>query len=1238
HPAVVENREALIRLVPEVFPGREPGASGPAGDPTVLREAVSNLIMGAAKEHPILIALDDLQWADRETLETVAFLTRALDVARRRSRPNPDIVLLCAARRGGSSETVFEAFHWPGEEKGSPVLHGLAPLTVDEVAELVESIFGEATVPRSFVERLHGASSGNPLFIEELLKSFALQGRLRWTGRQWDFPQDGPDDLPEALDAVFEDVLKPGEGSDVEVLEALAVWEGPAHPSELKALLSEMSAADRADSLRRLQRRGFVERSGARGRWTWRIPQGLLRTFIRNRLTPERKRELHRLAGNHLESTDPRDRSTLEARARHLLAGEMADPGISRAIEAALTLGRVFQFERGLSLLEGALRLTDPEDHSRRTEIHLEMANLNVRAGDIARTLANLREVEAHAKNLGHEAGESLAKALVNAGEMLRNLGRLEEAKETLIRAEDMAKRHDSPLCLGKAKLNRASVLENEGRWEEAKALSDATLSEIPELSGTDIEAFEHLDRANRLTMAGDREGALARVDRAEKILEVLPHKKGLPAVHRFRGAAELQGGRLSRARVHLDEALRSAREIGNRKAEILTLEVLVHTLVQLAKYGEAQEAVQRGLDLARMLGDGVGEHRLLTQMGPLHLVRGEFEEGRELLQGVVRFWMERKLPYFAAISEGALAQIEVAQGRLPEAAPRIRRILAAARTTGDPSLRSRGLLLLAEYHLARGKPALVVKVADRTLGRRIEAKKSPGFPSFRSIRALALQRLGQEEEASREGQRASSAASGENRHMAMEVALRLAVLARERGDGAEAAKQLESLLARSRDPGSRRLEMQVLAELGETLRGQGENEEAESVLRRALAMNRAMPAKLEGASIRLGLACLLLDRGKEGEAHTLRCEAQSLAEEANCPPLLRGAAEFAQQPARQSGEFHEEPAQGTPSAGVALKALLDLFRSFHEGSPLPTLMESVVDSAISLSGASRGFLLMKNEEGLESVVSRNLEAGREKDAEFSRTVAREVFSTGRLILSEDAGADPSFSGARSIRDLRIRSVLCVALRAEGERIGALYVDDPGQVGIFGPGDGEVVQGLADLTGLLIQQARMRSRLEESEAILRERTMNLEEQVQTQVLVLEEVREQLHAKDRQLEGRDVYGELEGRSEAMRAVFDVLDRVTASSLPVVIEGETGTGKELVARAIHGHGPRAKGPYVAVNCAALPEALLESELFGHVKGAFTGADRDRKGLFQIANGGTLLLDEIGDMPLPLQAKLL
>jgi two-component system NtrC family response regulator len=125
---------------------------------------------------------------------------------------------------------------------------------------------------------------------------------------------------------------------------------------------------------------------------------------------------------------------------------------------------------------------------------------------------------------------------------------------------------------------------------------------------------------------------------------------------------------------------------------------------------------------------------------------------------------------------------------------------------------------------------------------------------------------------------------------------------------------------------------------------------------------------------------------------------------------------------------------------------------------------------------------------------------------------------------------------------------------------------------------------------------------------------------------------------RQASKEEAFATLVGDSEAMRRVREMGARVAQSRVPVLVLGESGTGKEVLARAIHRASPRAEKPFVAVNCAALPESLIESELFGHQKGAFTGATADRPGRFELAEGGTLFLDEVGDIPLPLQVKLL
>ena len=131
---------------------------------------------------------------------------------------------------------------------------------------------------------------------------------------------------------------------------------------------------------------------------------------------------------------------------------------------------------------------------------------------------------------------------------------------------------------------------------------------------------------------------------------------------------------------------------------------------------------------------------------------------------------------------------------------------------------------------------------------------------------------------------------------------------------------------------------------------------------------------------------------------------------------------------------------------------------------------------------------------------------------------------------------------------------------------------------------------------------------------------------------------QLEVARRRLRESGVLGALVGSSRSMREIFALIEQIAPSSVPVLITGESGTGKELVARTLHDLSPRKSRPFVAVNCAAIPETLIESEIFGHEKGAFTGAAERRAGCFELASGGTLLLDEVGEMPIGTQAKLL
>ncbi len=332
------------------------------------------------------------------------------------------------------------------------------------------------------------------------------------------------------------------------------------------------------------------------------------------------------------------------------------------------------------------------------------------------------------------------------------------------------------------------------------------------------------------------------------------------------------------------------------------------------------------------------------------------------------------------------------------------------------------------------------------------------------------------------------------------------------------------------------------------------------------------------------------------------------------------------------------------------LHALVRINRALNAEPALEPLLTKIVDAAVELTRAERGFVILENPSGpgagggarpaLRYEVARNFagEPVAMPPAKFLSRIAEPVWRSSRPLLVVDAAEDERFREALSIEEMRLRSVMAVALPVGGAPAGVLAVDHRLRAGAFSDDDLDLLDALAQQAGIAIANARRLEEVRRQNEEIERLNRALSRRVEDQERELVEVRGQLGPGAAGRSARHPYRGIVGRSPAMREVFRALDRLVAVDLPVLLEGESGTGKELIARAIHEHGSRRRGPFVAESCAALPDHLLASELFGHTRGAFTGADRARKGLFELADGGTLFLDEVGEMSADLQKKLL
>ena len=279
-----------------------------------------------------------------------------------------------------------------------------------------------------------------------------------------------------------------------------------------------------------------------------------------------------------------------------------------------------------------------------------------------------------------------------------------------------------------------------------------------------------------------------------------------------------------------------------------------------------------------------------------------------------------------------------------------------------------------------------------------------------------------------------------------------------------------------------------------------------------------------------------------------------------------------------------------------------------RENSP-EQLFKKLLKSVVEITGAEKGFVIVMQDGNRHLAASHNVGKETLDLSRISDTIVDQVLESRRPVIVSDAMSDNKFGRSRSVVDLKLSSVMCVPLLYRNDLLGVLYLGNDAVTGLFTEGDLAQLQIWATQASLIVHTALLLNELKVS-------NRNLREQLR----------------------RAGQGAMIGSCAPMKEVYRVVRRVAPTDLSALILGETGTGKELVAQELHRNSTRAGKPFVSINCGAIPENLLESELFGHKKGSFTGAVTDKIGKFEAADGGTLFLDEIGEMPMNLQVKLL
>ncbi|PYQ11299.1 MAG: hypothetical protein DMH00_08635 [Acidobacteria bacterium] len=722
-----------------------------------------------------------------------------------------------------------------------------------------------------------------------------------------------------------------------------------------------------------------------------------------------------------------------------------------------------------------------------------------------------------------------------------------------------------------------------------------------------------HLDLAVRSARA-----ALA-------ILDPLGDHLGIGRAKNFIGTAYARMGQLDEAVPYFTQALEHLEAAGDLWQVVNVRTNLGSVHISLNRPEEALQLYRQALETWRQLGDKRGVAMTLANIGLALKEVGRLDDAIASAEESVMLFRQTPDRTSLAVTLCALAEIETVRDRYDRAASSAEESLRLRREIGEtPTLpHSLDLLGSARRHLGDLPAALEAHQEGLRIAREEKNDLQEGFL------LMALARDAQEEGRLQDATLAAEKALVLARRLrnrkvqsgALEVLTAVALANGHLREAASKARDLDSL---TKNSGSGEDRLRTLLVQGKCRLAEGVLDEAQRLLEQALDQARNLSRKDREAEVRTALAesAEKLGRRERAAAHLKDAAEQyrEIASRIEDSSLRRhylssGARKEIQERFEKLLPGDAQPEALPPARIPPVKMLTTMYeitQIINTIRDLTELLNRVLDLAIQIMAAERGLIFLR-EEGtgeLKVRVARNLEHETIRDAgEYSQRILKEA-AEGRAIVTLDAGTDRRFESFESVSLYNIRSLVCAPLRIRDRILGTVYLDSRSPAALFGEEDLEFLEAFANQAAIAIENAQLYEALRQ---------------------------ENLYLK-KTVDSRYGFQNIIGNSTALRTALDRLEKIADSALPVVIQGESGTGKELVARAIHFNSPRRTKRFFTENVAALPESLLESELFGHVRGAFTGADQDKAGLFELADGGTLFLDEVGEMSLALQSKLL
>jgi Nif-specific regulatory protein len=1139
-------------------------------------------------EHSLVLLVDDFEVFDPTSLEFLRYLAFSLSTERL-------MVLVAGLKEKRFLDLIAEL-----EQRPYCTHIPLPPMEPLEAEALLQSLLGDIPQMPTLVEWVMGTTGGNPLFIIETVYSLIDAKLLLLRGTRWAVQED-------ALRAyrppysVTEVVKRRLDNLSDEELEILQIGAAAAGPFQLEFLRAVLGYDDKIlfNAVARLKSLGLLKTFSQDNEAAFILASKILEATVTERLPVEKRRDNHRRVALALELLypDKHDRLLFDL-AHHYTQAGMADRAYDYSVKAGARARDYQLVEQALAFYETALALSAQiATPKQRIEIIEIVGRLREATGKY------LEAIDIYTQGMGiivadpdlAKEKQLLARYLHKLGLVHQKQGHNEEALNYFSQALLMQHDKGTPAYI--------HILTDLG-WSYTSAHNFDKAEQLLTQALQQIEKLRHSDPAqyNALTartlyyfsvLAWSRYDyvlALQLAERSLGVYETIRDDYNTAKTSQFIATLWWRRGELDKARDYYQRYLPHHRKTGDVYYLLRALQGLGLISQDEGEWDKAYDYFLEAQALAERIHDIAALADLHCNIAMAADERGEWQTAEDHLHRAITLYdaHEKTNTYGRPGAIASLGNLKTREGDLEQALQYLTQASQFIAATQDPDLTYHHLVYQVAYALAAEKHDQAVQCLVRAWKL---AKPGRDWRKLAQLETLAAQLRLQHQDGQRASDHAVRALERLKDYPSSKeyaVALRYAGLSQAQLDHPEkAAMHLKRSIQLLRDMGSKyELALSLLASV-QALTKQNQSDLTVD-LRMPVTVRPVPQAQLDEALANLKEAQALLS--------VLGARLDSQKAEDLMQTLTQISATM-QLKTRERGEY--------------LKAYYHLSELIAMDLDKDDFAERVLDLIIELTKAERGLLFLTQGDKLVPAAARNVDHATLQDAEtISHTVLRKVKRRGELVFSSDAVSDPRFNAANSVMLNKIRSLLCVPLRVDNRVIGTIYLDSRITAHLFLEEDKNLLISVANLLAATIDKSVAFRRLQDEMHTMRD-----------DILV-----------------DAVTGAFLGRSKTIREVYKVIDKIAPTDCTVLLTGETGTGKGVYARLVHSKSERRGKKFVSVNCGTLPENLFESELFGHAKGAFTGAVRDKEGIFETAEGGTIFLDEISNTTPGIQAKLL